>query len=103
MSKIYRVENRTCPYCKHEYVRNVYRKRSVDSICPKCKRRSDVNHYGPGRYVHVEPTECKNPDCTNTFYKHGLQEYCHDCYKASHGIKRRKYMKEYRERRKREK
>ena len=104
MAKVVRVELRICPKCGWRYQRNVYDKNSVDSICPKCRRRSDHNFMSPTRYVSpAEPVLCKNPDCDNLFYKQARQEYCPDCYKIIRREKNRLYIRAYRKRKKQEK
>jgi len=106
MSEIIRIEHRTCPFCKHEYMRNVYATdRGRGTICPKCRKRSDRSHSSPGRYKSPVLTKCKLPECNNMFYKLGPQNYCSpECEYEAHlqyNYKRnKKFFKEHPEKRK---
>jgi len=104
MSNVIRTEERTCPSCNHKYIRKVYNKNSVDSICPKCRRRSDKSSMSPGRFISPKPpVECAAEGCNNLFYKRGTQKYCYDCYEIIKKEKFKKYMKAYRSKKKAEK
>jgi len=83
-SSIVRIEYRVCPFCKHEYMRNVYREASTDSICPKCRKRSDRTVNRLGRWKRPVLTECKLPECNNMFYRLGNVNYCsEECKKIA--------------------
>jgi len=83
-SSIVRIEHRTCPFCGHEYMRNVYREASTDSICPKCRKRSDKTSNRSGRWKRPVLTKCKLPECDNMFYKLGNVNYCsQECRKIA--------------------
>lgn len=96
-STIVRIEHRTCPFCGHEYMRNVYREASTDSICPKCRKRSDRTANRPGRWKSPVLTECKLPECNKMFYKLGNNKYCsEECRKIADRKANARRLREWR-------
>ena len=80
MAEVIRTENRTCPFCKFEYIRTVYATdRNRGSICPECRRRSDADTVRVSKWHAPKLKECEQPGCNKTFFTNGRQKYCRVC------------------------